>query len=150
MRNQFAVVDNPSGFRGLFQRVMFEGEDSGDVYAWLKKNSALDAPGYYVIDRLTSVRWEEGEFVREFEEQMKKANEATGHKCLSEDRIRTIVLEEMSKVLDATREKACVPEYYDTEKMEDALVAIVDHLSEKKAEEKVDTHEDRFHEGGYS
>lgn len=76
MRNQFAVVHNPSGFSGIFQRVMFEGDDTGDVYAWLKKNSALDAPSYYVIDRLTSVRWEEGEFIREFDEQVAKASSA--------------------------------------------------------------------------
>lgn len=147
MKNQFAVVDD----RGDgFQRVLFEGEDTGDIYTWLKLHAAMDAPGYKVIDRLTLTSWEEDVFIREFEEQMAKANAVTGeHSCLSEDRIRTIVREEMSKLLDAVREKASVPEYYVTEKMEDAVIAIVDHRAELEATKAVSTHEDQSCEGDY-
>lgn len=72
------------------------------------------------------------------------------HECPSEERIRTIVREEMSKVIDGAREKASVPEYLDTEKMEDALVAIVETVATNQAYEKVNEHEDHLHEGGYS
>ncbi|QJD49805.1 hypothetical protein SEA_CLUBPENGUIN_81 [Streptomyces phage ClubPenguin] len=144
MRNQFAVVNNTDG--GIFQSVMFEAEDTGDIYAWLKRNSELDVPGFMVVDRLTSTTWEEGTFIREFEEQMAKAKAATGeHKCLSEERIRTLVREEMSKVIDGARAKACVPEYLDTERMEDALIAIVEHLADAKGDDKMNSHEDRHH-----
>lgn len=96
MKNQFAVIHGTHG--GLYERVIFEGDD-GDVYAFLKKNSALDAPGFVVVDRLTSTTWEEGTFIREFEEQMSEVNAATGgHKCLSEDRVREIFREELTKV----------------------------------------------------
>lgn len=74
----------------------------------------------------------------------------TEHKCLSEERIRTIVREEMSKLVDSVRETACVPAYFDTETMDKALVAIVDHISDKKSNDAVNSHEDNFHNGGYS
>lgn len=105
MRNQFAVRYESGN--GRIARVMFEGNDTGDIYAWLKKNSALDAPGFKVVDRLTLVEWEEGDFIREFEEQMAKANAATGeHKCLSEDDVRRIFREELTKALESVRETA--------------------------------------------
>jgi hypothetical protein len=144
MRNQFAVLDQ----RGVITRVLFESSSTGLIYAWLKEQSVLDAPGYKVIDRFTSVVWEEGVFIREFEEEMEVASR--GRKHISEDRIRTIVREEMSKLIDAVREKSCVPEYYDTAKMEDAVIAIVEHISDSKANEVVNKHEDCLHEGGYS
>jgi hypothetical protein len=139
VKNQYLVSKN-----AFFQDVMFEG-NRAQVYGWLVGKRVLDAPGYVVTDRLTSTIWEEGSFIREVEEEISKAAE---HKCLSEDRIRTIVREEMSKLIDAVREKASVPEYYDAEKMEDAVIAIVEHVSEEKAEEKVQDHERVIHEAG--
>jgi hypothetical protein len=116
------------------------------IYYWLKKNSELDAPGYTVLDRLNRIKWEEGTFIREIEEEMAKANAPKeAHACLSEERIRTIIREEMSEIIDGARKKACVPEYFDTEKMEDALVAIVNHLSETKMDDAVNSHYNDSH-----
>lgn len=145
MRNQFQILDD----RGDgFHRVLFEADASGDIYVWLKKNSALDAPGYKVFDSLTLTSWEEGVFIREFEEQMAKADAMRGkHKCLSEERVRTIVREEMSKLIDEARAEAGVAPYYDTETMSKTLIAIIDHLSERKVSEGLNSHEDGFEHG---
>ena len=69
------------------------------------------------------------------------------HQCLSEERIRTMIREEMSKLIDKTREKVNLPEYYDTEKMEDAIIAIVEYVSEQGATDKVRDHENYYHDG---
>jgi hypothetical protein len=133
-------------WESFFGQTMFEGDDATSIYYWLKKNSELDAPGYTVLDRLNRIKWEEGTFIREIEEEMAKANAPKeAHACLSEERIRIIVREEMSEVIDGARKKACVPEYFDTEKMEDALVAIVNHLSETKAGDAVNSHYEDSH-----
>lgn len=125
MRNQFAVIHDTTG--GLYERVLFESESSGEVYAWLKKNSALDSPGYRVIDRFTSVSWEEGTFVREFEEEMAKASKT--HACVSEERIRTIVREEFSQFLDKLCEKAGLDKEVQTLVMSDAMYAVIENIS---------------------
>lgn len=97
MRNQFAVVSD-----GIAEQVVFEGDDSSDVYTWLRKNSAFYASGFKVVDRSTSTSWSEKTFISEFEEQMTKAYAVIGkHVCLSEDRIRVIIRDEMSKSLES-------------------------------------------------
>lgn len=102
MRNQFAVLK--ANFGGTVSQLMFESSSTGDIYAWLKERSALDAPGFYVIDRFTSVQWEEGTFIREFEEEMAKAQAANKkHECLSEERIRIMIREELSKLVESIR-----------------------------------------------
>jgi len=65
--NQFAVIADANSI----QAVMFEGSEK-DVYEWLKQNAVLDAPGFQVVNRLLSVSWEEGEFIREYEEKQTK------------------------------------------------------------------------------
>ncbi len=138
---RFAVLSS-----GFPKQVLFEAGEAGEVYYWLKEHNELDKPGYTVLDRLNEISWEEGTFIRSIDEELAKREAVTeNHKCLSEDRIRAIVREEMSKVIDAARVKACVPDYFDTEKMEDALVSIVDHLSEKKAGDAVNSHYDDSH-----
>ncbi|QJD49969.1 hypothetical protein SEA_CRICKO_86 [Streptomyces phage CricKo] len=62
----------------------------------------------------------------------------------TEENIRRIVREELSKVIDETREKATVPDYVDTERMSDALIAICSTISEKAAKEEVNRHEDYY------
>lgn len=139
MSNQYVVYSASRKIR------LFEGTRP-EVYAWVKKSAALDAPGYAIVDRHTLVTYEEGDFIRKFEEDLAKLE---APKPLTEDRIRTIVREEMSKLIDAVREKSFVPEHYDTEKMEDALIAIVDHRAERRAKDDVNSHESNYHDGGY-
>jgi hypothetical protein len=101
MRNQFAVTRK----QGNFERVMFESSAKKRVYLWLKGHSVLDAPGYMVIDRATSVTWEEGEFIHEFERELNAQRRAKlkavsdEHKCLTEEQFRAIVREELAKFL---------------------------------------------------
>lgn len=63
---------------------------------------------------------------------------------ISEERIRTIIREEISNLLDAVGKKVGVPEYLETEKMEDAMVAIVRTVAENEAKEAVNTHENYY------
>lgn len=121
---------------------MFEADDTGDIYVWLKKNAVLDAPGYLVRDRISLTTWEEGVFIREFEEQMEKAKAVTGkHKCLSEDRIRTIVREEVSKVVDALCERIGLAEDVQTMETADSLHTALEAV----ANNAVNAHFDECH-----
>lgn len=63
---------------------------------------------------------------------------------LGEHDIRRIVREEMSNLLDEARKKAGVPEHIDAERMSDALVTIIETVSEHEAIEKVNELEDRI------
>lgn len=63
---------------------------------------------------------------------------------LSEERVRTVVREEISNLLDAAGKKVGVPEYIETEKMEDALVAFVDTIATNEATAKIKDHEDYY------
>lgn len=60
----------------------------------------------------------------------------------SEEVTRRLVREEMSKVLDEARAKAEVPEYMNAETMSNALVAIIEAVSEKAATEQINRRKD--------
>lgn len=64
---------------------------------------------------------------------------------LTEDDVRRIVREEMSKILDAAGKKVEVPEYLKTGPLEDALVSIIDTIATNEATEKVNSHEDYYY-----
>ena len=142
MRNQFAVLK--ANFGGTVSQLMFESSSTGEIYAWLKERSALDAPGFYVIDRFTSVQWEEGTFIREFEEEM--ANAKVEHACVSEERIRVLIQEELTKFVTKARKDVGVPEYYGEVDLVDKLTSIIGYMAEVQARETVNAHEDIHHE----
>jgi hypothetical protein len=110
----------------------------GSGKAWLEFTGVYE-DGQRISRRYkTSVRW--------------MVNRASAHKPsekppvanLTENDVRRIVREELSNFMDAARKKAGVEEYLDFEKMEDALVGIVEHVSKEAATEAVNDHENRF------
>jgi nitrogen regulatory protein PII-like uncharacterized protein len=60
---------------------------------------------------------------------------------LSEERIRIIVREEISKLVDDLCQKAVLPESLQAEEMVDALAAAVKEIAKDSAQERVEQHE---------
>lgn len=123
-------------------RTQFEGTRV-EVYAWLKDMAELDAPGFSVLDRYTSVILEEGDFVREFEEELRRIG--VMKQPLSEDRVRTLALEEFSKVLDELSVKVEVAESNQTKGLADALMEIIGTMAGTLATRAVQEHEREEH-----
>lgn len=110
---QFAVLR-----RGLVDKTMFEGSRD-KAYEWLLEHNELDAPGYDVLDTSTGQVYEDGEFIRKFEEELEPEEE---HKCLSEERVRVIVREELKKVFNFMVETS-------EESVDGAILGSVEQLS---------------------
>lgn len=138
MSNRFAVINDG----GLINRVEFEGSRM-EVYAWLKDNSALDVPGFTVVDRSTSCRVEEGTFLRLVEEDMAEMGKLQA--APSAEQVRAIVRHELVRFIKAVREKSNVAEHFDNEAVEDTLVAVINHLADRKVNEELKFHEDQRH-----
>ena len=171
MSRRYAVLKK----EGNFTRVMYESQSKNRIYVWLKGHSVLDAPGYTVLDRATSTTWEEGNFIREFEEATpllevkahkclteeqvleiiqkqreanvkRRANMASlGHKCLTEEQIRAIVQEELAKFFNTVHERSCVQEEL-TDDVVDTFTGIIGHWADRESKETVAAHEDLWHE----
>lgn len=91
MSGQFVVYADGSPVA----TVLFDG-NRDEVYAWLMNHTALDAPGYMVLDRTNSTIQEEGDFVREYR------GEVEAHKSrefLTEEDVRKIVREELKSFM---------------------------------------------------
>lgn len=121
----------------LMDAIRAEGT-AEEIAAWLFNWAGAAGVEYKILDR------EENRVMNPDYFKKKVGSKSGGHECLSEDDIRRIVREEMSNLLDAVCKKADVPSYLPTEKMEDALVSLVETVADEKANDAVNKHEDGF------